>query len=128
MLDNNRIKEAETNFRTYLEDGLIKKESFSKTVFQAYRRNYSESISLLNNIYHNNLSYLWTIVIAYYSMFYLSNALLYKLGYKVGHKIAHKITADALIYLVREKIKASLLEEFEEAKDELWSEPLKVDK
>ncbi len=51
-------------------------------------------------------------------MFYIANAVLYKLGYKVGHKIAHKVTADALIVLVRDKLKDTILENFEFAADE----------
>jgi len=31
---------------------------------------------------------LWVVVISYYSMFYLANALLYKIGYKVGYELA----------------------------------------
>ena len=51
-------------------------------------------------------------------MFYIANAVLYKNRYKVGSKSAHKITADALIVFVRDKLKKSLLEGFEEAKEE----------
>lgn len=51
-------------------------------------------------------------------MFYIANAVLYRLGYKVGDKILHKVTADALIVFVRNKLRASILEDFENAKDE----------
>lgn len=43
MLNEKRIEEAETNFRTYLEEGLIRKEKFRKEVFNTYLRNYKES-------------------------------------------------------------------------------------
>lgn len=49
---------------------------------------------------------------------YIANAILYKLGYKVGEKISHKITADALIVFVRNKLRKSLLEEYEKAQEE----------
>ena len=51
-------------------------------------------------------------------MFYLANALLYKIGYKVGEKIAHKVTADALIVFARNKLKKSLIESYENVRDE----------
>ena len=65
----------------------------------------------------NNISNLWVVVTSYYSMFYIANALLYNLGYKIGNKIAHKITLEALIVYVRNKLHKSLLENFEETKD-----------
>ncbi|MFH1636887.1 MAG: hypothetical protein ABIB71_00505 [Candidatus Woesearchaeota archaeon] len=58
------------------------------------------------------------LVTSYYSMFYIANAVLFKIGYKVGDKIAHKVTADALIVHVRNKLKKRILEEYEEAKNE----------
>ncbi|MEM3402069.1 MAG: hypothetical protein QXH08_02440, partial [Candidatus Hadarchaeales archaeon] len=51
-------------------------------------------------------------------MYYMANAVLYNIGYKVGHMISHKVTSDAPITFVRKKLKESLLEEFEEARDE----------
>lgn len=51
-------------------------------------------------------------------MYYYANAVLLKLGYKVGEKIVHKVTADAIIVYVRGKLKESLIEEYEETKEE----------
>jgi len=51
-------------------------------------------------------------------MFYIANAVLYKIGYKIGDKLAHKVTADALIEVVRNKLKKSFLEDYENAKEE----------
>ena len=51
-------------------------------------------------------------------MFYIANAVLFKLGYKIGDKIPHKVTADALIVFVRNKLKKRLLEDYEEAQNE----------
>ena len=48
----------------------------------------------------------------------LCNAVLLKLGYKVGEKIVHQVTSDALIVFVRRRLKESLLEEYEEIKEE----------
>jgi len=51
-------------------------------------------------------------------MFYYANAVLLKLNYKVGDKIVHKVTSDSVIVFVRGKLKESLLEEYESAKEE----------
>ncbi len=69
-------------------------------------------------MHKNKKSDLWVIVTSYYSMFYSANALLYKLNYKVGEKIAHKVTADALIVFARNKLKQSLIENYEDVRDE----------
>jgi len=118
MLDEKRIREAEINFRTYLAEGLIKKENFRKEIFETYMRNYRESIKLLNFIDKNKISSLWEIVVAYYSMFYIANAFLYKIGYKIGNRIVHKVTADALIVLARNKLRKSLIENYDTIKEE----------
>lgn len=119
MLNEKRIKEAESNIRGYLQEGLIKKYPlFRKEILETYERNYQESLDVAQIIAEKNLSPLWTIVTSYYSMYYMANAVLYKIGYKIGHKISHKVTADALIVFVRNKLKKSLLEDFEEAKEE----------
>lgn len=113
MLDEKRINEAKSNIKSYLADKLLNKESFKDIVFETYMRNHRESLALAEEVFKNNRSNLWVIVISYYSMFYIANAVLYKMGYKVGHKIAHKITADALIIFVRGKIQEALLTNYE---------------
>ena len=97
MLDEKRIKEAESNVKSYLDEGLLKKSEFNSRIYDILRKNAQESLNVANFLYKNKKSYLWIIATSYYSMFYLANSLLYKLGYKVGEKIAHKITADSLI-------------------------------
>ena len=118
MLSDERIKEAEKNVRSYLSDGLIKKEKFRDIVFDTYMRNHRESLIVARKLFNESLSNLWVVVISYYSMFYLANALLYKLGYKTGSKVAHKVTSDALIVFVRNKLKDALIEEYELASNE----------
>lgn len=118
MLSEKRVKEAEANVRTYLDEGLLRKSEFHPRVFTILRKNSQESLEIANFLHKNKKSGLWIIVISYYSMFYLANALLYKLGYKVGEKIAHKVTADALIVFVRNKLKQSLIESYEDLRDE----------
>lgn len=119
MLDEERVKEAERNVKGYREDQLLWKYSvFRKEIFDTYLRNYRESLYVAQKTFDQQLSNLWVVVISYYSMYYIANAVLYKIGYKVGSKVSHKVTADALIVLVRNKLRKELLEEYEEAKDE----------
>lgn len=117
-MDEKRKKEAEKNFSKYLEEGLIKKQS-NKTSKMMYLKNAELSLKLAEDLMENKLKpYLWIIVISYYSMFYIANAVLLDLGYKVGDKIVHKVTNECLIAVVFNKIKKGLLEEYEIAKDD----------
>ena len=118
MLDKNKIKEAESNVRGYLSEGLLRKKEPDKKIIDILIKNYKESIKVANLVYQNNHSDLWAIVCSYYSMYYISNAVLLKFGYKVGEKISHKVTSDALIVFIRNKLKSSLIEDYEEVKEE----------
>ena len=118
MLNEKRIKEAESGVKSYLSEGLLKKESFNSLVYNILMVNSNESIETANFLSSNKKSNLWIIVSSYYSMFYIANAVLYKLGYKVGEKIPHKVTSDALIVYVRNKLKDKLIEDYEEIKEE----------
>ena len=118
MLSKQRVEEAEKNVKSYLQDGLIKKEPFRKIVYDTYMRNHRESLIAARKLLNENVSNLWAVVISYYSMFYIANAILYKSGYKVGSKVAHKVTADALIVFVRKKLKDALIEDYQVATEE----------
>jgi len=119
MLDEKRIKDAENNVKTYLKDGLIwKYKIYRKEIFETYLRNYKESLDIAQKLFDQNLSPLWIVVISYYTLYYVANAVLYEIGYKVGTKISHKVTEDALIVLVRNKLKKELLDDYEEAREE----------
>lgn len=119
MLDEKRIKEAESDMRTYLEQGLLRKtDKIDQNILLIFRKNSEESLKTADLLFKGKHSNLWVIVCSYYAMYYMANAVLYSMKYKVEHKISHKVTADALIVLVRKKLKESLLEEFETAKDE----------
>lgn len=102
----------------YLSDGLLTKADFDRQVFTILEKNANESLSVAEILYNGKHSWLWVIVISYYSMYYIANAVLFKMGYKVGEKISHKVTADSLIALVRDKLKGSLIEEYEEMQKE----------
>jgi uncharacterized protein (UPF0332 family) len=97
-----------------LAEGLFKKVPSNPDIVKILEQNAKESIAEANTV----KSSLWKIVISYYSMFYMANAVLVKLGYKVGGKIAHKVTSDALIVFVRNKLNKELLEDYEAAQNE----------
>jgi predicted hydrocarbon binding protein len=118
MLDKRRIKEAEDNVRSYLEEGLLRKTTISKQVTDILLRNAKESLRVAEEVHQKNISDLWIIVCSYYAMYYYANAVLLKFGYKVGEKIVHKVTSDALIVYVRGKLKDSLIEEYEQTREE----------
>lgn len=118
MIYNEKKKEAKSNFDKYLQDGLIKKEK-NETARAMYIKNAELSLHLAEECMESALRpYLWVVVISYYSMFYIANAVLLHLGYKIRDKIVHKVTNDALIVLVMDKIKKGLLEEYEDAKED----------
>ena len=121
MLNKERIKEAESNVRQYLADGLLKKQ-VNETAKEMYIENSNLSLetaqkllSLENQTYQ---PYLWVIVSSYYAMYYIANAVLLKVGYKVGDKISHKVTVDALIVFARDKLKKELIEGYEDVKED----------
>lgn len=119
MLDEKRIKEAEKNVAVYLRDGLVRKiDTTNESIKNTYERNYKESLNAATKLFESNTSNLWVIVCSYYSMFYIANAVLYKNNYKIGSKIPHKVTTESLIVFVRNKLKKSLLEEYEKAEAE----------
>ena len=118
MLDEKRIQQAEKNIKDYLASELIKKYVFKEEILTVLQNNAHDSIEIAEFLSENKKADLWIIVTSYYSMFYMANAVLFKLGYKIGDKIPHKITADALIVFVRNKLKKRFLEEYEEAQNE----------
>lgn len=118
MIDEERRKEAQQNFAQYLQEGLIKKEK-NETAKAMYTKNADLSLSLAEECINSHLKpYIWIVVISYYSMFYIANAVLLELGYKTTDKLVHKVTNDALIVLVMDKIKKGLLDEYENAKED----------
>ena len=116
MLKDKRIKEAQDDVKEYLREGMLKKTSSSDpVVMRILVNNSKESLKVAGILFKNNHSDMWTIVCSYYSMYYMANAVLYKHGYKVGEKISHKVTADALIVYIRNKLKKTLLDDYENA-------------
>ena len=128
MLCDEKIKEAESNVKKYLAEGLLKKQT-NETAKEMYIENSDLSLEtaqkLLSLETQTYKPYLWIIVSSYYSMYYIANAVLLNIGYKVGDKISHKITADALIVFARNKLKKGFIEEYELASNK-WKEHSKI--
>ncbi len=121
MLDKKRVNEAEDNVRSYLDEGLLRKTAMNQQIMNILLKNAKESLRVAEEVHQKNLSELWVIVCSYYAMYYYANAVLLKFGYKTGEKIVHKVTSDALIVYVRGKLKESLIEEYEQTKEEALS-------
>jgi hypothetical protein len=120
-MDEKRIKIAESNFRNYLKDNLIKKSEFESIVYQTYFKNALESLKVADELLKNKTSFLWAVVSSYYSMFYIASAYVYKKGYKAGGEIVHQIINEALIVLARHDLEKHFLEEYEEEKEKALS-------
>src|SRR3989344_2346444 len=116
-MDEKRVKIAESNFKNYLREGLIRKELFQEIIYQTYLKNATESLNVANEIFKNRTSSLWVVVSSYYSMFYIASAYLYKKGYKVGQEIVHQVVNEALIVLSKSDLEKHFLEEYEEEKE-----------
>jgi len=120
MLDEKRIKEAELNTKQYLQEGLIKRQNDTAKIMYIQNSDLSLQTAqkLLSLETKEYLPYLWVIVTSYYSMYYISNAVLLNLGYKIGDKISHKVTSDALIVFARNKLNKKFLEEYEDSQQD----------
>ncbi len=117
-MDEKRIRQAENNFKNYLNEGKIKKiGSFNKLIYATYLRNAKESLNVANQLSQNKTSSLWVVVTSYYSMFYMACAYLYELGYKPGNEIVHQVVNESPIVQGRHKIKNHLLENYSEEKE-----------
>jgi len=118
MIDVKRKDEAKASFDSYLRDGLIKKED-NILAQKMHLENARISLDLAEEIAQSPLKpHMWVIVVSYYSMFYIANAVLLELGYKVQDKIVHQVTSDALIVLVLHRLEERLLEGYESAQSE----------
>lgn len=121
-MDEKRIKQAEDNFRIYLQEGKIRKISKQNTlIYETYLKNARESLNVANQLFQNKTSSLWVVVTSYYSMFYMACAYLYKLGYKTEHEIVHQVINESLIVQGRHKIKNHLLKAYGIGKEEALS-------
>lgn len=113
MIDKKRIDKAKGNLERYLREGLVKRERNEAALF-TYLKNSDLSLKVAEKLMKDELKpFLWVVTCSYYSMFYMANAVLLKLGYKTGEEIVHKVTSDALIVFVLDKLKKEILEDYE---------------
>lgn len=119
MIDEKRIKEAKENYDSYLRDGRIKRIS-DIIASDTYAKNSSLSLRLAEKIMRDSelKPYLWAIVCSYYSMFYMANSVLNKLGYKIEGKEKHKVTNEALLVLILPRLRKEIIEEYEKTKED----------
>lgn len=119
MIDKKRIENAKRNFDRYLREDKIKIERNEAAIF-TYVKNSELSLKVAEKLMRDYelKPHLWVVVCSYYSMFYIANALLCKLGYKVGEENVHKVTSDSLVVLIFDKLKKELLEEYENIMEE----------
>ena len=58
-MNKEKFNQARSNFKRYLDDGLIKKTTFNKIVFDTFMKNHNESLSTSKFLFENNKSNLW---------------------------------------------------------------------
>jgi len=76
MIDEKRKKEAQKNFRRYLDEGLLKKE-VNDLAKSKYLENADLSLKTANELMQSPLKpHVWIIVISYYSSCSTSSSLL----------------------------------------------------
>jgi uncharacterized protein (UPF0332 family) len=113
------LKQSEKQVREYLENNMLYKEQVAPIIIRTYVENAQDSLRSAN-VLRNNSS-LWTIVTSYYAMFYITNAVLGKLGYKVGELHSHEVTKHALHVFIANKLKKELLTQYIEEQEKALS-------
>ncbi|MFH1456016.1 MAG: hypothetical protein ABIF40_03635 [archaeon] len=134
MIDNKKLKEAESRVKHYLRDGSIKtKQKIEFTDF--FLTNAKKSLNSANALYDlstdkdlqqktgyiNFDGFLWVVNASYYSMFYMARALLENEGIKIKSDLSvHAITFDVIIsfFYLNGKLQKRIIEDFAEAKEE----------
>jgi len=134
MLDEKRLKEAESRVKQYLNEGVIKTKQKGEFV-DFFLSNAEKSLNSANALYDlstdtdmqqktgyiNFDGFLWVVNACYYSMFYMARALLEHEGIKLKSDLSiHLITFDAIInfFYLNGKLQKRLIEDFAEAKEE----------
>jgi len=126
MKTEKELKILESNIKMYQNEGLFKKGDYSYLI-EFYARTAKKTLqtadALIQISENNELkqklglldnfeTYLWVVTTAYYSMFYMVNAL--------SDKIVHKVASDVFYFyfIKNKKIAKELYEIYEEAKDQ----------
>ena len=134
MIDEKKLKEAESRVKHYLNEGIIKTKQQREFV-DFFLSNAEKSLNSANALYDlstdtdiqqktgyiNFDGFLWVVNACYYSMFYMARALLEHEGIKIKSDLSiHLITFDAIInfFYLNGKLQKRLIEDFAEAKEE----------
>jgi uncharacterized protein (UPF0332 family) len=134
MLDEKKLREAESRVRHYLVEGIIITKQNCEFV-DFFLSNAEKSLNSANALYDlstdtemqkktgyfNFDGFLWVVNACYYSMFYMARALLEHEGVKVKSDLSvHSVTFDAMInfFYLNGKLQKRLIEDFAEAKEE----------
>jgi uncharacterized protein (UPF0332 family) len=134
MLDKKKTEEIKRNVERLINEGKIIKDKEGKfpEFFAKNSRNSFDSARLLFEVSTNKAlqkssgfsdfdGFLWVINSSYYSMFYMTRALLESRGVKIKTDLSvHSIVLEALIYYfyLTGKIEKNIIEEFKEAGEE----------
>ena len=134
MIDEKKLKQAESRAKQYIQDRIIKtKQKAEFTDF--FLINASKSLKAASALYDLSTNkdmqqktgyfdfdgFLWVVNASYYSMFYMARALLENEGIKINADLSvHSITFDAIInfFYLNGKLQKRLIEDFAEAKED----------
>ena len=134
MLDEKKLKEAESRVKQLISEGIIKSKGKPEHV-DFFMKNADDSIDSAKALFelstnpekHKSLGFttfnglLWAVNASYYSMFYMARALLENGGIKIKADLSiHAVTFDAMIYYfyLTGKLQKEFLEDFIEAKED----------
>jgi len=134
MLEDKKLKEAETRVKQYLRGGAIKTKGKPEHV-GFFLKNADDSIDSAKALFElsTNLEkqrflgftsfngLLWVVNASYYGMFYMARALLENEGIKIKTDLSvHAVTFDALVhyFYLTGRLQKELLDDFVEAKED----------
>lgn len=134
MLQEKKLKEAETRIKQFISDGTIKTKEKPEQV-DFYLKNADDSIDSAKALFELSTNQdkqqylgftsfnglLWVVNASYYSMFYMARALLENGGIKIKTDFSiHAVTFDSVIYYfyLTGKLQKELLDDFIEAKED----------
>ncbi len=134
MLDEKKLKEAESRIKQLISEGIIKSKGKPEHV-DFFIKNADDSIDSAKALFELSTNsekqeylgfttfngLLWVVNASYYSMFYMARALLENGGIKIKADLSvHAVTFDAMVYYfyLTGKLQKEFLEDFIEAKED----------
>lgn len=134
MIEEKKLKEAESRVKHYIEEGVIKTKG-KKEYVQFFLKNAEDSLNSANALFELSTNpekqksmgfasfngFLWVVNASYYSMFYMARALLENEGIKIkADSYTHAIAFDAFVhyFYLTGKLQKKLLDDFLEAKED----------